>query len=252
MPLDAETLLGLIAPGLATGLGGVAVLFVRRPTAFTLDTLLGFTAGVMLAATAFSLLVPALDQGSLGEVLVGFALGSGFIALLDSHVPHAHARFRERGRPAAEELAARDRATLLLSALTIHNVPEGLAVGVAFAAGGPELGLPLAIAIGIQNVPEGFAAAAPLVPAGSSPRAAAGVAALTGVVEPPAALAAYVAFELAGALLAGALAFAAGAMLYVVVDELVPESHGHGNELSASLALLGGFALMMGLDNAFG
>jgi zinc transporter, ZIP family len=252
MPLDAETLLGLIVPGLATGLGGVAVLVVRRPTALTLDTLLGFTAGVMLAATAFSLLVPALDRGSLGEVLIGFALGSGFIALLDLLVPHAHMRFRERGRPAAEELAARDRATLLLSALTIHNVPEGLAVGVAFAAGGPELGLPLAIAIGIQNVPEGFAAAAPLVPAGSSPRAAAGVAALTGVVEPPAALAAYAAFELAGEVLAGALAFAAGAMLYVVVDELVPESHGHGHELSASLALLGGFALMMGLDNAFG
>jgi ZIP family zinc transporter len=160
-------------------------------------------------------------------------------------------RFRERGHPAAEELAARRRATLLLSALTIHNVPEGLAVGVAFAAGGPELGLPLAIAIGVQNVPEGFAAAAPLVPAGSSPRAAAGVAALTGAVEPPAALLAYAAFELAGALLAGALAFAAGAMLYVVVDELVPESHGHGHEMAASLALIVGFALMMGLDNAF-
>ena len=135
--------------------------------------LLGFTAGVMLAATAFSLLVPALDRGSLGEVLVGFALGCGFIAALDALIPHAHARFRERGRPAAEELAARQRATLLLSALTIHNVPEGLAVGVAFAAGGTDLGMPLAIAIGIQNIPEGFAAAAPLLPAGTRPRAAA-------------------------------------------------------------------------------
>ena len=215
--------MGLIVPGLATGLGGVAVLIFRRPNALTLDTLLGFTAGVMLAATAFSLLVP-----------------------------HAHRRFRERGQPAAEELAACERATLLLSALTIHNLPEGLAVGVAFAAGGSVLGLPLAIAIGIQNVPEGFAAAAPLLPAGSSPRAAAGVAALTGAVEPPAALAAYATFELSGPILAGALAFAAGAMLYVVVDELVPESHGHGHERSASLALLGGFALMMSLDDAFG
>ena len=187
--------MGLIVPGLATGLGGVAVLIFRRPSALTLDTLLGFTAGVMLAATAFSLLVPALDRGSLGEVLLGFALGSGFIAALDLLVPHAHTRFRERGRPAAEELAARDRATLLLSALTIHNLPEGLAVGVAFAAGGSDLGLPLAIAIGIQNVPEGFAAAAPLLPVGTSPRAAAGVAALTGVVEPPAALLAYATFE---------------------------------------------------------
>ena len=167
--MGTETFLGLVVPGLATGLGGVAVLVFRRPSARTLDTLLGFTAGVMLAATAFSLLVPALDRGTLGEVLLGFALGSGFIAVLDLFVPHAHTRFRERGRPAAEERAARDRATLLLSALTIHNLPEGLAVGVAFAAGGSDLGLPLAIAIGIQNVPEGFAAAAPLLPAGTSP-----------------------------------------------------------------------------------
>ena len=244
--------MGLIAPGLATGLGGAALLVFRRPHELTLDALLGFTAGVMLAATAFSLLVPALDRGSLGEVLAGFALGCALIAVLDLLVPHAHTRFRERGRPAAEELEARDRATLLLAALTIHNVPEGLAVGVAFAAGGTELGAPLAIAIGIQNIPEGFAAAAPLLAAGSSPGSAATVAALTGAVEPPAALAAYAAVELAGTLLAGALAFAAGAMLYVVVDELVPESHGHGHELAASLALLGGFALMMGLDNAFG
>ena len=244
--------MGLIVPGLATGLGGLGVLVLRRPSELTLDALLGFTAGIMLAATAFSLLVPALDRGSLGEVLIGFGLGCGFIALLDLLVPHAHARYRERGRPAAEELAARNRATLLLSALTIHNVPEGLAVGVAFAAGGPDLGLPLAIAIGIQNIPEGFAAAAPLLPAGSSPRAAAAVAMLTGIVEPPAALVAYATFELSGRLLAGALAFAAGAMLYVVVDELVPESHGHGHERAASLTLLGGFALMMALDNAFG
>jgi ZIP family zinc transporter len=242
----------LIVPGLATGLGGLAVLIFRHPGAHTLDALLGFTAGVMLAATSFSLLVPALDRGSLTEVLAGFALGCGFIAALDVLIPHAHARFREQGRPAAEELAARQRATLLLSALTIHNIPEGLAVGVAFAAGGVELGMPLAIAIGVQNVPEGFAAAAPLLPGGTSARSAAGIAALTGAIEAPAALAAFAAFELAGGLLAEALAFAAGAMLYVIVDELVPESHGHGHERAASLALIGGFALMMALDNAFG
>ena len=150
-----------------------------------------------------------------------------------------------------KELAARDRATLLLSALTIHNLPEGLAVGVAFAAGGSDLGLPLAIAIGIQNVPEGFAAArAAAAPRGHFPAGRRGVAALTGAVEPPAALAAYATFEVSGTVLAGALAFAAGAMLHLVVDELVPESHGYGHEQAASLALLGGFAPMMALDNA--
>jgi ZIP family zinc transporter len=123
------------------------------------------------------------------------------------------------------------RSGLLLAALTIHNVPEGIAVGLAFAAGGPELGIPLALAIGIQNIPEGFAAAAPLLGAGKSRRAAA---------------------DLFDPLLAGGLGFAAGAMLYVIADELIPESQSGGNERAATLALLVGFALMMVLDNAFG
>jgi ZIP family zinc transporter len=240
----------IVAAGAATGLGAVGLLTIRRPSERLLDSLLGFTAGVMLAATAFSLLVPGLDHGTVAEVLGGFVLGGAFIAVLDASVPHAHARFREHGAIAAEERAARERSTLLLAALTIHNIPEGLAVGLAFAAGGTDLGVPLALAIGIQNVPEGFAAAAPLVGAGVSRRSASFVAAATGIVEPPAAFAAFFAFELADALLAAGLGFAAGAMLYVVVDELIPESHGHGNELAASLALLAGFALMLALDNA--
>ena len=240
----------ILAAGAATGLGAIGLLTVRRPSERLLDSLLGFTAGVMLAATSFSLLVPGLEQGSVGEVLAGFALGSAFIALLDARIPHAHARFREKGGMAAEERAAQERSVLLLTALTIHNIPEGLAVGLAFAAGGADLGVPLALAIGIQNVPEGFAAAAPLVGAGVSRRSASLVAAATGAVEPPAALAAFFAFEFADALLAAGLGFAAGAMLYVIVDELIPESHGHGHELGGSLALLAGFALMLVLDNA--
>jgi ZIP family zinc transporter len=164
-------------------------------------------------------------------------------------VPHVHLRFFERGHA---DVAAGRRAVLLLSALTIHNVPEGMAVGVAFAAGGPDLGIPIALAIGIQNVPEGFAAAAPLLAAGSSRRSAIGVAALTGAVEPPSALIAFATFSATAILLPFGLAFAAGAMLYVVVDELVPESHARGNERAASSALLVGFALMLALDNAFG
>jgi ZIP family zinc transporter len=168
---------------------------------------------------------------------------------LDVVVPHVHLRYFEKGHT---DVVAGRRAVLLLSALTIHNVPEGMAVGVAFAAGGPELGIPIALAIGIQNVPEGFAAAAPLLAAGTPRREAIGVAALTGAVEPPAALIAFAAFSVAAVLLPFGLAFAAGAMLYVVVDELVPESHARGNERAASVALLLGFALMLGLDNAFG
>jgi len=247
--MELETLLWILAAGFATGVGGLALLLMPRPSDFLLDVLLGFTAGVMLAATAFSLLVPALDEGVLAEVLAGVLAGGIALLALDVLVPHVHLRYFERGHT---DVAEGRRAVLLLSALTIHNVPEGMAVGVAFAAGGPELGIPIALAIGIQNVPEGFAAAAPLLAAGSSRRAAIAVAALTGAVEPPAALIAFATLSVAGALLPFGLAFAAGAMLYVVVDELVPESHARGHERPASVALLIGFALMLALDNAFG
>ncbi|HEX6228056.1 MAG TPA: ZIP family metal transporter [Solirubrobacterales bacterium] len=240
-----------MAAGAATGLGGLPILLLRRPSNRVLDALLGFTAGVMLAATAFSLLVPALDRGGVWEVVGGLAAGAALLAALDAVVPHAHARFAEHSELPAEQRMARERGTLLLSALTIHNLPEGLAVGVAFAAGGVELGAPLALAIGIQNIPEGFAAAAPLVSAGTSRRNAAGIAALTGVVEPPAAALALVGFNAVEPLLPFGLAFAGGAMLYVIVDELIPESQARGNERIATFTLMVGFALMLVLDNAF-
>ena len=241
----------VVASGLATGVGGLGLIAFRNPSDRALDAALGFTAGVMLAATMFSLLVPALDRGSLGEVLAGLVLGAGLMLALDMVVPHAHARFSEHGVMPAEKREARERTVMLLSALTIHNIPEGMAVGVAFAAGGADLGVPLAIAIGLQNVPEGFAAAAPLVPAGAPRRKAAFIAAMTGVVEPPAAFIAFAAVGLAAPLLASGLAFAAGAMLYVVVDELIPESQSRGFERAATLALLAGFLVMLTLDNAF-
>jgi ZIP family zinc transporter len=253
MDLTTNEILACIAPGLATGLGGLALLAIRRPTDRTLDALTGLTAGIMLAAAIFSLLVPALDRGRLGGVVAGFALGVAFLALLDYAVPHLHARFAERGHALSEEQAgAEQRAVLLLSALTIHNLPEGMAVGLAFAAGGPELGVPTAVAIGVQNVPEGFAAAAPLLKAGASRKRAIGFAAATGAVEPPAALLAAAAAGIAGGLLVGGLAFAAGAMIYVVVDELIPESHGRGNERLATLCFTVGFVVMLTLDNALG
>jgi ZIP family zinc transporter len=247
--VDAVTVGAILGAGAATTVGGLVLLLFPHPSDRLLSTLLGFTAGVMLAATSFSLLVPALDEGALWEVLVGLGLGAVVFVGLDSIVPHIHARFVERGHPRGAE---QRRAILLLSALTIHNIPEGLAVGIAFAAGGPELGVPLALAIGIQNVPEGFAAAAPLLAAGARPAVAVGFAAASGAVEPPAAFAALGAFDVVSSLLPGGLAFAAGAMLYVVVDELIPESHARGRERDATVALLAGFALMLGLDNAFG
>jgi ZIP family zinc transporter len=239
----------MLAAGLATGLGGLALLLLPRPSDRLLDALLGFTAGIMLAATAFSLLVPALDQGTIGEVVVGLVAGAAVLGAVDWAVPHVHARMSETGRPVDR---ARARATLLVAALTIHNLPEGLAVGVAFGAGGVELGVPVAVAIAIQNAPEGFAAAAPLLGVGVRRRRAVALAFASGAVEPPAALLAFAFIGLAASALPLALAFAAGAMLYVVVDELVPESHARGFEREASASFMVGFALMLVLDNALG
>ena len=246
--MDPSTAVWLTVGGLATGVGGLALYLFGHPSDRLLDTLLGFTGGVMLAALAFSLLVPALELGSLAEVVAGFLAGTALLAVLDIVVPHVHQRFRERGH---EPDPARRRALLLVSALTIHNIPEGLAVGVAFAAG-PELGIPVAVAIAVQNVPEGFAAAAPLLASGASRRKALAVAAATGAVEPPAAFLAYGAASAVGSVLPFALAFAAGAMLYVIVDELIPESHARGYERAATYALALGFTVMMFLDNVFG
>jgi ZIP family zinc transporter len=236
----------IVGSGLATAVGGLFLFLSGRPSDRALDVMSGFTAGVMLAAANFSLLVPALDRGPLGAVAGGLLVGGLVFSVLDRVIPHIHMRFSERGHDAIPG----PRGLLTLSALTVHNVPEGMAVGLAFATGGPELGIPLALAIGIQNVPEGYAAAAPLAKGRSG--FAAGIAALTGMVEPPAAFLAFFSAHAVSALIVPALAFAAGAMLYVIVDELIPETEARGNERPATLALLVGFTLMLVLDNAFG
>jgi ZIP family zinc transporter len=251
--VTTQSALWIVASGLGTALGAFGLLLFRTPPGRRLlDGLLGFTAGVMAAAVSFSLIVPGLEHGTWAQVVGGFLLGAAFLLVLDVVVPHAHAEFAERGRIPLEHVAANRRAFMLLSALTIHNIPEGMAVGVAFAAGGTDLGIPLALAIGIQNVPEGFAAGAPLIAAGGSRVRAAAIAGATGLVEPPAAFLAFFAVEAIGPVLPWALGFAAGAMLYVVIDELVPEAEGHGNERVATLAAIGGFALLLALDNALG
>lgn len=256
--MDTTTLLGLVLPGLATGLGGLGLLLVRRPTPpRLLAAMLGFTGGVMLAAVSFSLLVPAVDAaGGLWEVVAGFAAGCVAMVALDRFIPHVHEDVEgvevhddSGGHGAAE---GRRKATMLVTALAIHNLPEGLAVGVAFGLGGTEAALALAVAIGIQNMPEGFAAGAPVLDAGGGRLGAAGLALATGLVEPPAAVAAFYLSRLADAVLAGGLAFAGGAMLYVVVDELIPYSHTRGYEREASIALVAGFALLLVLDTGLG
>jgi len=235
--------------GAATGLGAIPVLIGGKPSRRTLDIMLGFAAGVMLAASAFSLLVPALEHplGGVWVVALGFALGGFFVHVADKFLPHEHFETGHEGPP-----SAMSRIWLFVIAITIHNFPEGLAVGVAFGAEDMGTGIAIAIAIGLQNIPEGLAVAAPLVREGYSKWKAGGIALLTGLVEPIGGLLGVSVVTFAQFLLPYGLAFAAGAMIFVVSDEIVPESHSGGFARVATIGLMVGFMLMMVLDNMFG
>jgi ZIP family zinc transporter len=249
-----------------TAMGAGLVFFTHRMDEGLLDGMLGFAAGVMIAASFWSLLVPAIDMAAAAgtwewlPALVGFLSGGAFLRIADHFLPHLHPRLRmeqAEGLPTAWR-----RATLLVLAITLHNVPEGLAVGVAFAAaaqnldvaGGATLGgaIALAIGIGLQNFPEGIAVAMPLRREGVRPLKAFWYGQLSAAVEPVAAVTGALAVLLIGAILPYALAFAAGAMIYVVVEELIPESQSRGNTDLATTATMAGFAIMMVLDVALG
>ena len=249
-----------------TALGAALVFFTRRVDRARLDAMLGFAAGVMIAASFWSLLVPAIEMAAAAgtvmwmPALVGFLLGGAFLRIADHFLPHLHPGLRmeqAEGPPTAWR-----RATLLVLAITLHNIPEGLAVGVAFAAaaqsvdvaGGATLGgaIALALGIGLQNFPEGIAVAMPLRREGVRPLKAWWYGQLSAAVEPLAAVTGAAAVLLMGSILPYALAFAAGAMIYVVVEELIPESQAGGHTDLATSSTMVGFAVMMVLDVALG
>ena len=247
-----------------TALGAALVLVTRRMSDALLDAMLGFAAGVMIAASFWSLLVPAIDMAAAAggvrwlPALVGFLAGGAFLRIADNFLPHLHPRLRMDQAEGVH--TAWHRATLLVLAITLHNIPEGLAVGVAFAAaaqgldvaGGATLGgaIALAIGIGLQNFPEGIAVAMPLRREGATPLKSFWYGQLSALVEPVAAVTGAAAVLLIGAILPYALAFAAGAMIYVVVEELIPESQAGGNADLATVATMLGFSVMMVLDVA--
>lgn len=242
--------LGLVATlgtGLATGVGALPVLFLRRVSDRLLDTMLGFAAGVMLAATAFSLLVPALELGGIWITLAGLAAGAGFVLVLDERIPHLHFIGGAEGPRSSLR-----RVWLLILAITLHNFPEGLAVGVGMGSGDVAAGTVIAIAIALQNMPEGLAVALPLLRENYGRGRALLYAALSGLAEPIAGVLGVAAVALMRPLLPVGLALAAGAMLYVVSDEMIPETHRRGFEREGTLGVLIGFAVMLFLDNLFG
>ena len=247
---DNLVLLGLLATlgtGLATGFGALPVLFLRNVSDRLLDTMLGFAAGVMLAATAFSLLVPAVELGGIWVTILGVVLGAGFVLVLDERIPHMHVLKGKEG-PSSNLR----RVWLLILAITLHNFPEGLAVGVSIGSGDVAAGTVVAIAIGLQNMPEGLAVALPLLREKYGRGRALLYAALSGMAEPIAGVIGVAAVTSMHSLLPIGLAFAAGAMLYVVSDEMIPETHRRGFEREGTLGVLIGFIVMMLLDNLFG
>lgn len=243
---------------LATSLGAVPALFIHRVSQRVQDTLLGFSAGVMLAASSFSLIIPALNlfessyhSKITGALLVSVSvlLGAAFLYLCNRLIPHKHFFKSREGGPSSVTLR---RIWLFVFAITLHNFPEGLAVGSGAGSENMDLALPILTGIALQDIPEGFVVAMALITAKYSPRLAIGVAVFSGIVEAFAALLGYYATVQVQPLLPWALAFAGGAMLYVVSDEMIPESHKKDTSQFATVGLMVGFVLMMFLDTALG
>jgi zinc transporter, ZIP family len=246
-----------------TALGAGMVFFFRTINRKLLDGMLGFAAGVMIAASYWSLLAPAIEMAESGPVpswipaVVGFLAGGAFLWLIDKLLPHLHMGFESKDAEGPK--TSWQRSVLLVLAITIHNIPEGLAVGVAFgavAAGLPAATLAgaiaLAIGIGIQNFPEGAGVSVPLRREGLSIGKSFWYGQLSGIVEPIAGVLGALAVLVMKPILPYALSFAAGAMIFVVVEELIPESQLNKNTDTATIGAMLGFAVMMLLDVALG
>lgn len=260
--MDIQVLLGVLIPLVGTTLGAAMVFIMQGDMKPWIEKLLlGFAAGVMIAASVWSLLIPAIEMATENGSIpwlpagAGFALGIGFLLLLDTAVPHLHPGSKNPEGPKSPF----GKSTMLVFAVTLHNIPEGMAVGVVFAGyltGDSNItfagALTLAIGIAIQNFPEGAVISAPLLAEGISRKRSFLYGFLSGIVEPLFALLTIALTELIVPVLPYILAFAAGAMIYVVVEELIPETQKGKHSNIGTLGVAVGFLLMMILDVALG
>ncbi len=260
--MTIEIFRGIMIPFVGTVLGSACVFFMKGAMKNKVARFLsGFAAGVMVAASVWSLLIPAMDHAShLGKgafipAAVGFWLGILFLLLLDKCIPHLHRGSEEAEGPKSNL----KKTTMLVLAVALHNLPEGMAVGVVYAgllAGDGEISmmaaLALSIGIAIQNFPEGAIISMPLVSEGVKKGRAFGYGVLSGIIEPIGSLLTIFAISLAAPLLPYCLSFAAGAMIYVVVEELIPEASAGKHSNIGTLAFAAGFTVMMILDVALG
>jgi len=240
MSLIALGSLASLLAGLATGVGALLIFLVRRVSDRFLDASLGFAAGVML-------LVPAIEIGGIWKTVIGIILGTVFLIYAERFTPHMHHVTGIKG-PSTQL----NKLWLFILAITIHNFPEGMAVGVGFGGGDIKAGITLAIGIGLQNMPEGLAVALPLLREKSTRGKAFLIALLTGLVEPIGGFLGISIVSIGKYLLPYGLAFAAGAMLFVISEEIIPETHSRGNDREATIGVIVGFIIMMVLDTVFG
>ncbi|MEA5517732.1 ZIP family metal transporter [Limnoraphis robusta Tam1] len=249
-------LIGSFIAGMGTGVGAIPVLVIRKISQRVQGAMLGFGAGVMLAATSFSLVIPSLEAATLQTnsntfsaliVVIGILLGGLFLWCSHQYFPHEH--FIKGPEGNYQNLK---RTWLFVIAIAIHNFPEGLAVGVGFGGEYVANGIALAVGIGLQNIPEGFVVAIALLTEKYSRWSAFSVALLTGLVEPLGGLIGAGVVSISQAILPWAMAFAAGAMLFVISDEIIPESHSLGHEKEATIGVMVGFVIMMFLDFTLG
>ena len=249
--------IGSLGAGLLTGVGALGVFFFKGLSAKLEDGLLSFAAGIMLAASFFSLILPAMNYGkaifhsaklAVIITIIGILCGAVALFLMHRYSPHEHFLSGHEG----PDIKTISRIWLFVIAITLHNFPEGMAVGVGFAGGDISNGMSLATGIGIQNIPEGLAVSISLLSIGYSKASSFLIGFLTGLVEPIGGLFGSLAVSYAGPLMPWALAFAAGAMLFIISDEIIPETHRRGFESLATFSLLIGFVCMMYLDATLG
>ena len=248
-------LLTALGVGGATVIGALLGFLFKKPSHKFNDIVLSFAAGVMLSAAVMGLIIPSLEYGGKFGIFItvaGLFAGAVCLNLIDKLVPHLHKITGVDQEAHPDRTAQLNKVLLFVIAIAIHNLPEGIAAGVSFGTGDVMQALTVAGGIALQNIPEGMVIIAPMIASGMSPRRTFVIAIMTGVVEVIGTFIGYFAVSISTAILPFALAFAGGTMLYVISDEMIPETHAHGNERGATYSLLAGFALMLMFDHFLG
>ena len=246
-------LLTALGVGGATLIGAIIGFLFKKISHKFSDIVLSFAAGVMLAAAVLGLVLPSLEHGGKYGILItiaGIFVGALCLDLIDKLVPHLHKMAEPDIEP--HKSVNINKVFLFVTAIAIHNLPEGIAAGVGFGSGDTTQALIIAGGIALQNIPEGMVIIGPMLAAGVSRRKTLVIAALTGVIEVVGTFIGYFAISIASIILPFALAFAAGTMLYVISDEMIPETHAHGSERGATYSLLVGFSVMLAFDVLLG